>query len=106
MRENLRGLSPHGGFARCEEVRKRLIGFNVQHFVVKRREGPFCAVTVIPKVHLLQGGLFSDGRARGRDNAGLPLPRHILQVRLFDEGWSATKSVTVAAVPARRKAMP
>ena len=41
MRENLRGLSPHGSFARREEVRNRLIGFNVQHFAVKRREGPF-----------------------------------------------------------------
>lgn len=74
MRENLRGLSPHGGFARREEVRKRLIGFNVQHFAVKRREGPFCAVTVIPKAHHSQGGLFSDGQARVCDNAGLPLP--------------------------------
>ena len=83
-----------------------MIGLNVLHFVVKRGGGSFFAVTVILKVHLLQGGLFSDGRARGCDNAGLPLPRHILQVRPFDEGWSATKSVTVAAVPAGRKAMP
>ena len=86
-------------------MRNRLIGFNVLHLAVKRGGGPFFAVTVIPKVHLLQGGLFSDGRARGRDNAGLPLPRHFLRVRLFDEGWSSTKSVTVAAVHARRKAM-
>ena len=74
MRENLRGFSPHGGFARREEVRNRLIGFNVRHLVVKWREGPFCAVTVIPKAHHSQGGLFSDGQARVCDNAGLPLP--------------------------------
>lgn len=82
-----------------------MIGLNVLHLAVKRGLGSFFAVTVIPKIHLLQGGLFSDERARGRDNAGLPLPRHILQARPFDMGWSATKSVAAAAVHARRKTM-
>ena len=69
-RENLRGISLHGGFARethgdksverivddahahgavraaadftyREEVRNRLIGFNVQHLAVELREGSF-----------------------------------------------------------------
>lgn len=43
-------------------------------FADKRREGPFYAVTVIPKVHHSQGGLFIDGKARVYDEAGRPMP--------------------------------
>lgn len=74
------GLSLHGGFTRREEVRNRLIGFNVQHLAVRRCEGSFYAITVISKVRHSQRGLFSDGRVRERNNAGLPLPRHMSQL--------------------------
>ena len=74
-RDNLLGLSLHGGFTRREEVRNRLIDFNVLHLAVRRREGSFYTITVIS------------------------------QVRPFAMGWSPTKSVAAAAVRARRKAM-
>ena len=106
MRENLRGLSPHGGFARREEVRKRLIGFNVQHLAVELREGSFfSAVTVIAKVRHSQGGLFSDRRARGRDKAGLPLPWHMTHPMPAAACLSAPNLTSAEAPPARQTAM-